>query len=149
MESTFVLQAAVFVVLYLQARGKFALPNQARSLFIVPFFQVRIKSWQSAFLLLKLNLNCSFENRHFFIKFLVVAASVFIAISRVMNNMHHPTDVIAGVIVGTLAQTLNCIFVQQLFCRRDTYESIPSNAVDMSFIQTETVLEDSNSIRNW
>ena len=65
-----------------------------------------------------------------------------------MNNMHHPTDVIAGAIVGTIAQVLNCIFVQKILCRGYTYESVPSNAVNMNFEETEMGLEDSNNRRN-
>ncbi len=74
--------------------------------------------------------------------------SVFISISRVMNNMHHPTDVIAGAIVGTLAQILNCQFVQKLFCRSNTYESISKNADNLNYVETEMTIENSNNGRN-
>jgi len=61
-----------------------------------------------------------------------------------MNNMHHPTDVIAGAIVGTIAQILNCLFVQRMLCCQSTYESIPSNSMNMNHMEAEADIDDSN-----
>ncbi len=58
----------------------------------------------------------------------MVAASAFISVTRVTDHMHHPTDVVAGAILGTLVQTLNCIFVQQL--ARDGVPSVLGGAAE-------------------
>ena len=42
------------------------------------------------------------------------------AISRVTDHAHHPSDVVAGSVVGTSIQVLNVVYIQRLFSERNT-----------------------------
>jgi hypothetical protein len=45
----------------------------------------------------------------------MIAAAFFVAVSRVMDYKHHPTDVIAGGLIGTITQILNCFGATLIF----------------------------------
>ena len=49
---------------------------------------------------------------------IMLTFAIMTTLSRIWDNKHHPTDVIAGAILGIVIQTLNVIFVMKLF-RRD------------------------------
>jgi len=50
-----------------------------------------------------------------FFQVFVLAAAFFTAISRIMDNKHHPTDVIAGSLIGIICQILNVFGVTSIF----------------------------------
>jgi len=83
--SSFAFQAAVFLILYLQARGG-ACTKYKKRLLVVPFFQ-----------------------------FLLLCGAIYTAISRVMDYKHHPGDVIAGGLLGTIVQVFNALFITKVF----------------------------------
>ena len=49
----------------------------------------------------------------------MIAAAFFVAVSRVMDYKHHPTDVIAGGLIGTITQILNCFGATLIFSEDD------------------------------
>jgi hypothetical protein len=80
--ASFAFQAATFTVLYLQTKyGTTIKPDvigfQQRSL-LIPFFQV-----------------------------IAISVATFTAVSRIMDYKHHPTDVLAGTLIGVTSQSLN------------------------------------------
>jgi len=77
--SSFAFQAAVFTVLYLQTKycTKDVVGFQQQSL-LIPFFQV-----------------------------IAISLATFTAVSRIMDYKHHPTDVLAGTLIGVISQSLN------------------------------------------
>ena len=83
--ATFSVQAAVFSIWYLQSRSP-QLPNSIRDTFILPLIQLGL---------------------------LVMA--FFTCISRVMDNKHHPTDVIAGALIGAIIQLFNVTYVTKIW----------------------------------
>jgi len=88
--ATFSVQAAVFSIWYLQSRSP-QLPNSIRDTFILPLIQLGL---------------------------LVMA--FFTCISRVMDNKHHPTDVIAGALIGTIIQLFNVAYVTKIWASVST-----------------------------
>jgi len=50
-----------------------------------------------------------------FLQVSVLAVAFFTAISRIMDNKHHPTDVIAGSLIGIISQILNVFGVTLIF----------------------------------
>lgn len=73
--ANFSFQAAVFILLYLQA--KFIREPNFRHHTLVSIFSI-----------------------------LTIILAFFTAVSRVMDNKHHPTDVLAGALIGTLTQVI-------------------------------------------
>lgn len=54
-----------------------------------------------------------------FAQIVMIAAAFFVAVSRVMDYKHHPTDVIAGGLIGTITQILNCFGATLIFSEAD------------------------------
>ena len=54
-----------------------------------------------------------------FAQIVMIAAAFFVAVSRVMDYKHHPTDVIAGGLIGTIVQILNCFGATLIFSEED------------------------------
>ena len=50
-----------------------------------------------------------------FLQLLAFGLAFITAISRVTDNAHHPSDVVAGAAVGVSVQVLNVVYVQRLF----------------------------------
>ena len=50
-----------------------------------------------------------------FLQLLAFGVAFITAISRVTDNAHHPSDVVAGAAVGVSIQVLNVVYVQRLF----------------------------------
>ena len=87
--SSFAFQAAAFTVLYLQTKYCTTIkPDvvgfQQQSL-LIPFFQV-----------------------------IAISLATFTAVSRIMDYKHHPTDVLAGTLIGVASQSLN-FYVNQYY----------------------------------
>ncbi len=57
-----------------------------------------------------------------FLQALVATAAFYTCISRVIDNKHHPTDVIFGALLGLVVQTLNAVAVTRVYSRPRTRE---------------------------
>jgi len=58
-----------------------------------------------------------------FIQVFTLAVAFFTAISRIMDNKHHPTDVIAGSLIGVICQILNVFGVTLIFSENSVPKS--------------------------
>ena len=83
--ASFAVQSATFFVLYLHAAFMWQRPSGSSCLF-VPFLQA-----------------------------LGVAAAFYTCISRVVDYKHHPSDVVAGALLGLIVQGLNVAGVTRLY----------------------------------
>lgn len=77
-----------------------------------------------------------------------MASAVYISSTRIMDHKHHPADVIAGVIVGAISQTLNCIFVLKLFHSPSRCDFIPKKSlkIDSAVLNTSLLEEAVHSV---
>jgi phosphatidate phosphatase len=53
-----------------------------------------------------------------FIQLIFIAAALFTALSRISDYKHHPTDVLAGSILGTAVAIFVCCCLSDLFKRK-------------------------------
>ena len=67
-----------------------------------------------------------------FVQIVVLTMATFTAVSRVMDYKHHPTDVLAGSIIGIITQTLNVLAVTDLFFKVKPNQTRDSNAGEFS-----------------
>lgn len=66
-----------------------------------------------------------------FVQFMIFAFSFFTAISRVMNNKHHPTDVAAGTAIGVLMAIFSYYYLV-VFYRRYNFKSRYNSTLEPS-----------------
>lgn len=87
-------QAMVFIALYLQARlgtNRAFTRSVSNVNLLIPTVQLSVLFW-----------------------------AIYVAVSRVNDHKHHPTDVIAGALLGTVVQVFNVFCVMRLFrCREN------------------------------
>ena len=83
-----------------------------------------------------------------FVQTLVVCLAVFTAASRVMDNKHHPTDVLAGVVIGVLAQILNTVISANILNAASGVGiiSLEEDNRELERIRTDVESTDYNSI---
>lgn len=86
--TSFMFQAAVFTIFYLQARVASFNVGLGASL-LVPALQV----------------TC-------------FAGAYWVALTRIQDYMHHPGDVLAGAMLGAATQVVNVLYVMKLFAKR-------------------------------
>lgn len=48
------------------------------------------------------------------IQVIIMVMATYTAVSRIMDNKHHPTDVLAGTLIGIISQILNVFGVMQI-----------------------------------
>ena len=98
--ASFAFQAAVFTILFLQskysAKLKMTRSSIEQSSLIIPFLQV-----------------------------IALSLATFTAVSRIMDYKHHPTDVIAGSLIGIVTQILNVFGVTLIFL--ETQHPVPAS----------------------
>jgi len=92
----------------LYLQAKFSQNPFARKSLLVPFFQV-----------------------------LVIAGAFYTGVSRVIDYKHHPTDVIAGGLIGTLIQILNCFSATLIFSREDESPRSQQNEEESISLRTK------------
>jgi len=114
--SSFAFQAAAFTVLYLQTKYCTTIkPDvvgfQQQSL-LVPFFQV-----------------------------IAISIATFTAVSRIMDYKHHPTDVLAGTLIGVTSQSLN-FYVNQYYFYVNQTERTPESLNNMEISDSNNPLLD-------
>jgi len=73
--------------------------------FLALYFQARLNC-MNTFVVPSMQLAC-------------IAFAFWVALTRVKDHMHHPGDVIAGAIVGTLIQIFNVFSIVRLFARKE------------------------------
>ena len=56
-----------------------------------------------------------------FLQFLIYILAIYIALTRISDYRHHPTDVITGIIVGNLFAFLTLFFMVDLFRNPRTF----------------------------
>merc|ERR1711973_997271 len=49
------------------------------------------------------------------IQTIVASLAIFTALSRVSDYWHHPSDVLAGSLLGVVTQYFNCVYLMRLF----------------------------------
>ena len=93
--ASFAFQAAVFTILFLQskysAKLKMTRSSIEQSSLIIPFLQV-----------------------------IALSLATFTAVSRIMDYKHHPTDVLAGLLIGITSQSLNFFAFNRFYGDDDT-----------------------------
>ena len=114
--SSFAFQAAAFTVLYLQTKYCTTIkPDvvgfQQQSL-LTPFFQV-----------------------------IAISVATFTAVSRIMDYKHHPTDVLAGTLIGVTSQSLN-FYVNQYYFYVNQTERTPESLNNIEISDSNNPLLD-------
>ena len=72
-----------------------------------------------------------------FFQVIAISVATFTAVSRIMDYKHHPTDVLAGTLIGVTSQSLNfCVnqyhfYVNQTDRTQDNMEISDSNNLEM------------------
>ena len=72
-----------------------------------------------------------------FFQVIAISVATFTAVSRIMDYKHHPTDVLAGTLIGVTSQLLNfCVnqyhfYVNQTDRTQDNMEISDSNNLEM------------------
>ena len=49
------------------------------------------------------------------VQLFILLAAIYTGVSRIQDNKHHPSDVIAGCLIGSAAQILNILGVTRVF----------------------------------
>ena len=70
-----------------------------------------------------------------FLQFLIYALAIYVALTRISDYRHHPSDVITGVIVGNLFAFLILLFMVDLFRR-------PRSFFDAKYTVSDNVIEE-------
>ena len=70
------------------------------------------------------NMTCSVAV--FLMQTLALCSALLISLSRISDNKHHGTDVLAGAVLGISVQTFNVICVMRLFGDVDVYRVMKS-----------------------
>ena len=67
----------------------------------------------------------------------MIAGAFYTGVSRVIDYKHHPTDVIAGGLIGTLIQILNCFSATLIFSREDESPRSQQNEEESISLRTK------------
>ena len=114
--SSFAFQAAAFTVLYLQTKYCTTIKPDVvgfqQQTLLVPFFQV-----------------------------IAISIATFTAVSRIMDYKHHPTDVLAGTLIGVTSQSLN-FYVNQYYFYVNQTERTPESLNNMEISDSNNPLLD-------
>ena len=104
------------------------------AVFIVMYLQIRM-TWQMSKLLRP------------FLQLLVITAAWATALTRVSDYMHHWSDVLAGLTIGTLVAILTVVYVSNLRRKKiDTLESMYIKKPIMDYNSTENHVITSNDL---
>jgi len=112
--------SAVFVILYIQARAAGPLRRRLPdACYLVPLVQV-----------------------------LAASLALFTALTRVSDYWHHPTDVMAGALLGVIVQYWNCVYIMGLFESSESQKEMIRNKVSNSYtrcISTSSISSQTSS----
>ena len=111
----------VFIVLFLHSKhsAKLRLRSRQYETLLIPFFQV-----------------------------IALSIATFTAVSRIMDYKHHPTDVLAGFLIGVVSQSLNFLAVIGFNCTEtDTIESIEVNELNSPLLRDDDHAGDQSDTR--
>ena len=114
--SSFAFQASAFTVLYLQTKYCTTIKPDVvgfqQQTLLVPFFQV-----------------------------IAISIATFTAVSRIMDYKHHPTDVLAGTLIGVTSQSLN-FYVNQYYFYVNQTERTPESLNNIEISDSNNPLLD-------
>ena len=79
-----------------------------------------------------------------FLQFLLFAGAFYISLSRITDNRHHPTDVIAGILVGLFFAAIILLFLADIFNRplsfQVKYKQVMEDEVDLKQVVVDQTM---------
>jgi len=106
-------------------------------------------SFQTAVFLI-LYLQAKFSNHHLMkntliipmVQLLILVSAIYTGITRIQDYKHHPTDVIAGALIGAFAQIVNALGITKIFEDDKDNVEVEGEVVPMKTIKKDVIQKD-------